>query len=381
MKILYHHRTGSKDGQAVHIQELIEAFRRLGHEVVVVGPRLTEKQDFGGESRLVSAIRSTLPGFLYELLEFSYSFVAFARLWKARRVHAPDVLYERYNLYMLAGAWLRSLTGIPYVLEVNGPLYEERLRYGGISLKFFARWSQVATWRRADRVLPVTRVLAQFVLAAGVPERRIEVIANGVDLSRFAGGLRKSSAKSRFGLENCLVLGFIGFVREWHGLSMAIELLADPKIPPGVRLLIVGDGPGRPVLERAARELGVEERVVFTGLLDREETPAAVAAFDVALQPAVTPYASPLKLFEYMALGCAIVAPKMPNIEEVLSDGDSALLFDPDDAASFRAAILRVCGDRELRRKLGASARRRIDAGGYTWDRNAERLDELIREI
>ena len=82
-------------------------------------------------------------------------------------------------------------------------------------------------------------------------------------------------------------------------------------------------------LEALAQKLGIAGNVRFTGLVQPEEVPAIVTTFDIALQPGATPYASPLKIFDYMAAGCAIVAPSQPNILEILQDGTTAKLFDP----------------------------------------------------
>jgi glycosyltransferase involved in cell wall biosynthesis len=119
------------------------------------------------------------------------------------------------------------------------------------------------------------------------------------------------------------------------------------------------------------------ERVHFTGVVPRSEVPGHVAAFDIALQPAVTPYASPLKLFEYLALGKAIIAPRMPNIQEVLRDGHNAVLFDPADDASFARALTRLSADAALRQRLQALARATIGELGLTWHANARRVAAL----
>jgi glycosyltransferase involved in cell wall biosynthesis len=176
------------------------------------------------------------------------------------------------------------------------------------------------------------------------------------------------------------VLGFTGFVRPWHGLDQAIEFLSR-SAGTDCMLLVVGDGPARAGLEAQARHLGVADRVRFTGVVARDAVPLHVAAFDVALQPAATPYASPLKLFEYMALARAIVAPAQPNIQEVLRDGEDALLFDPRSPDALQTALARLAGDALLRERLGAGARRTLLARGYTWTRNAERVAALVEQL
>jgi glycosyltransferase involved in cell wall biosynthesis len=148
-----------------------------------------------------------------------------------------------------------------------------------------------------------------------------------------------------------------------------------------LHFLVVGDGPARAELESYAEAKGLRERVTTLGLVSRERVGHYVAAFDVALQPSVVEYASPLKLFEYMALGRAIVAPDQDNIREVLSDGEDAVLFDPDDTEAFTRAIVGLCRDDALRDRLGRAAAALIDDGEYTWAANARRVVELARDM
>ncbi|MEJ2629720.1 MAG: glycosyltransferase family 4 protein [Acidihalobacter sp.] len=371
MKILYHHRIGSKDGQFVHIAELIRALEQEGAEVVVVGPRSVEQQSFGGETGFVSALKRWLPRALYEVLELAYSAHDYRRLRRAIAEHRPDVIYERYNLFFVSGAWARKRFGVPLLLEVNAPLLDERSRYGGIALRGLARWSERQAWRGADHVFTVTSVLAQRIGREGVPLQRISVTPNGIDPQQYLTLPVRAEAKCRLGLDGRLVLGFTGFVREWHGLESILDLMAQhPDL--NLHLLLVGDGPARPALEARADTLGVADRVTFTGVVEREQVPSHVVAFDVALQPAVVPYASPLKLFEYLAAGCAIVAPASENIREILTHEANALLFDPEKPAQRAAAIVRLATDESLRARLGEAATATISELGLTWRANAK---------
>jgi len=384
VKILYHHRTRSKDGQYVHISELIGALRRLGHEVMVVAPAAMEHTKFGDDAGIVAALKRHVPHFAYELMEFGYAFAAWWRLRRAVLRFRPDCLYERYSLFLPAGVWIKRQFGLPMLLEVNGPLFQERSQHeGGIALKRLARWTQEYAWRGADFVLPVTSVLADMVVAAGVPKDRVTVIPNGIDPERFGNNtLSTQAAKAKLGLGDRLVLGFTGFVREWHGLDRVVDLVAERvKNDSGLHLLIVGDGPARESLQARARERGIVDRVTVTGVVDRDQVPDFVAAFDVALQPAVVPYASPLKLFEYLAMGRAIVAPATPNISEILTDGEDAVLFDPASADGMRRALERVLNDGELRRRIAEGARHTIGRRKLTWGNNALRVVDLFDRL
>ena len=383
MKILYHHRTASKDGQAVHIEEMIASLRELGHEVRVVAPGAdAEEQPAGGDAMgdevgWVARLREHLPKAVYELLELGYSLVAYRKLLRAARDFKPDVIYERYNLFLLAGLMLKKRLGLPLLLEVNAPLAQERGAFGGLGLPWLARWAEGVTWRGADFVLPVTAVLGQHITARGVATERVVVIPNGINEAHFATAPTSDEAKLALGWPQALVLGFTGFVRNWHGMDLVIRWMASADAPANARLLVVGDGPARADLEALARELNLGERVRFTGVIPRGDVPAHVAAFDIALQPAVVAYASPLKLFEYLALAKAVVAPNQPNIAEVLSHGVNALLFDPKVPGALEQSLARLSNDAELRQRLGQGAHASIARLDLTWLGNARRVVAL----
>ena len=380
MKILYHHRIASKDGQFVHVEELTEALKRLGHEIVFVAPNVVENSEFGSGGGSVALLKKFVPGFAYELMEFCYSIIAYIKLVLAVKKHRPDCLYERYSLYMPSGIWIKRQFNLPMILEINAPLFAERSKFDGIALPWLAHWSENFSWKNADHLAPVTQVLADKVIACGVNPSRISVIPNGINLHRFGNFPSIDQAKSTLGLDNKLVLGFTGFVREWHRLDRVIDLLANDDQDFPRHLLLVGDGPARESLEQHARSLGVSDQVTITGIVSRDQVASYVAAFDIALQPDVVEYASPLKLFEYMALGRAIVAPDTANIKEVLSHKDNALLFDSDDMNSaFPASVELLCADQQLREALGKNAKNTITEHGFTWDNNARRVVEQFK--
>lgn len=378
MRILYSHRIQSHDGQGVHLESLVAALRAEGHEVLVVGPTAYSQAGFGGESRLIATVRRLLPAFVVELLELLYSVPAYRKLARAAAEFRPDLLYERYNLFYLSGAWLARRRNLPFLLEVNAPLTDERARFGNLRLKRLAKWSENFVWRRADRVLPVTAVLAGHVLAGGVPREQIAVIPNGIDAADYPDQLA-SRMLAADAAE--LVLGFVGFVRDWHGLDSVVRAIAAWQGPPRLVLQVVGEGPARPGLEKLAAELGVADRVRFTGLARREDIPRLTAGFDIALQPASVPYASPLKVAEYMAAGRAIVAPDQPNLREVLEHEHTALLFAPGDRAAMWQAVLRLVQDSALRMRLGLAAREEVVRRDLTWAGNARRVAALGASI
>ena len=376
MKILYHHRIRSKDGQAVHLEELIGSFRELGHEVLLVGPEAFERASFGHDPKLLSAMKKLIPKFVYELLEIGYNFRAYFRLRRACASFLPDVIYERYNLYSLAGVWCRNQGRVPLLLEVNAPLASERAKFGGLGFPGIARRLEGWVWRNADSVLPVSHVLGDEIRVAGVDPARITIIPNGVHPGHFCN-VEEATVKQELNLRGKIVLGFAGFVRDWHGLNSVVDLMARPDVPSNLHFVVIGDGPAVGPLRKQVEDLNVADRVSFAGLVARERLPRLLAAFDIALLPRCVEYCSPLKLFEYMAAGKAIVAPAQDNVREVLEDQISGLLFSPENCEAMAAAILRLANDADLRIRLGGLARQLISSRGYTWTHNAERVSAI----
>ena len=381
MKILYHHRTSARDGSAVHIDGLVTALRAAGAEVKVVAPAgAAPRVAVDARNSWLHYVRKKLPGFAHELGEAVYNLPESARLWRAVQDFRPDVIYQRSNLYLVSGAIVARRANLPLIEEVNAPYFLERGRHGGLSMRRLASWTERRAWTSADAVIAVTQVLASIVVDTGVPRERLHVMPNGIDASLLQPQAVDPAAKQRLGLGNYLVLGFTGFVRDWNGLDTVLELLATPEGRQWF-LLVVGDGPARPALEARARELGVADRLRFTGVVARSAVPGLVSAFDIALQPAANPYASPLKLFEYMALARAIVAPDQANLREVLTNDQDAVLFDPRSPAAFGHTLKRLAADAGLRTRIAANAAAAVHRRDLTWRRNAERVLELARSL
>ena len=383
LRVLYHHRIAASDGMRVHVEELIGAFRELGHEVRVVGPGSDEPKVAGDEpgrlEKLADLARKLLPGAVAEGLELAYNLIASRRLMAAIAAFKPDFIYERYNLYLLAGRSAAQRTGLPLVQQINSPLAEERERFGNLRLKRIARRCEQALWRSATFALPVTEVLAATVREKRGRSEGVEVFHNGSRLDTQVSTAKDAAIRSELGLEpDALVLGFVGFVRDWHGVGWAMDVL--PQLGDKAHLVVVGDGPALNDLRQQAEAAGLAARTHFVGAVPHHAVAGYVGTFDIALQIAAVAYASPLKIFDYMSLGRAIVAPDQPNIREILTDGEDALLFKAGDAESFKAALVRLGKDAALRAKLGQGAKATLVARRFTWKDNAARIAALVAQ-
>ena len=315
----------------------------------------------------------------------------------AARVHLAGrrvaLVYHRYSLNSFAGVRLARELGVPLVLEYNGSeIWMARHWSRPLTHEALAEKIELLNVKSADLVVVVSRAMRDELIARGVDAGRVLVNPNAVDPVRYSPSIDGSRVRSAYGLDGKLVIGFIGTFGPWHGA----EVLADafgrlvarrPELRERVRLLMIGSGVRLDATRRMVREAGLEDAVEFTGLVDQGEGPQHLAACDVLASPHVpnpdgTPFfGSPTKLFEYMAMGKAIVASDLDQIGEMLRHGETAWLVRPGDPDALAAGLERVIDDPALRGSLGEAARRDAVAH-HTWRAHVARmLDTLERRL
>jgi glycosyltransferase involved in cell wall biosynthesis len=390
MKILYHHRTQAGDAQGIHIAEIIKAFRNLGHvveEVSLVKTKSKEVQTFHLSSSTLERsnfwnfLTRFSPKALYEAMEIGYNLVGYQKLSQAIRKFQPDFIYERYALYTFAGVLAAQRYGIPIILEVNAPLAHEQKVYGKLVFPRLAESLERWITSHTTKTVVVSTPLKKHLIGLGVPATQLEVIPNGIDPEQIHPDISGEWVRKKYHLQGKVVLGFIGWFRKWHGLEMLLEVMAEEsfkEIP--VHLLLIGEGPAYGSLQKYVKEHSLSDRVTFTGPIPHQQVAAYMAAMDIALQPSATPYASPMKLFEYMGMGKAIVAPKQENIEEILVHNESGVLFEPSNKKALEEAILKCVRDTSFRKHIGNKAREQIFERKYLWQENAKKVIQWVQK-
>ena len=228
-------------------------------------------------------------------------------------------------------------------------------------------------WRHADGYVAITRgIIGQMETRAG-SRARVAVVPDGVRVTGAASPLPTTR-----------LVGYAGHLYAWKGVDVLLHAITQV---PDVRLLIVGGHEQEPDLARLqalATELRIADRVRFTGAVAPPEVAAHLAQAQILALPnpgsaISTHFTSPLKLFEYMAAGRAIVASDLPAIREVLEDGETALLVEAGRPDAFAAAITRLLADRLLAEHLARRAA--MHASEFTWAKRAERLETLFTEV
>jgi glycosyltransferase involved in cell wall biosynthesis len=382
MRILYHHRTQGEEPESIHIMAIVNALRAHGHEVVLVGPssaRALSSQS--GKRSLLGRIKAKSPRLVFELMQLGYNAVVFAKLLRAVDEVKPDFIYERYALYNFAGVALARWRKIPLILEVNTPYAQAWARYYGLYLKRLARALERRTLLAADHVVTVTHIQKRMLGEQGIPPERIAVCHNAIapeefDPARFDGGEKRRE----LGLRD-VVVGFVGTMNRWQGIDRfpaVIETVLAARND--VSFLFVGDGEFRAQLEDFCREKGFSDRVIFAGRRPHREISSFVAAMDIAVLLNSNAYGSPMKIFEYLAMGKAVIAPAVEPVREVLRDGETGLLIEPGDAEGMARQIVRLASDAELRARLGRQGREYVVAH-HTWRDNAATVLEVYERL
>jgi glycosyltransferase involved in cell wall biosynthesis len=382
MRILYHHRTRGRHVEGVHIRGIVQALRELGHEVTVMSfpgadpEHEPATQAASSRGRLAGAL-ARLPGVLFECLELAYNLVTVLRMRGAIRDLRPQLIYERYSLFLFATVWLARRRGIPLVLEINDSALVERVR--PLRLKSWARRIEGWCLRNCTGLVFISSYFRDQAEAAHGAIAPSVISPNAADLARFDPG-RFDSARLRAerGLADRIVCGHIGVFAHWHGVDAFVEAIAARLVEvPQLALVFVGDGLTLPAVRALVAERGLSDRVLLPGRVAHDEIASWIACMDYAVLPNSNHYGSPMKLFEFMGMGVAVVAPDYAPVVEVIGDGDTGWLFPHGETAACVQRVLDIAMREDERRRVGAAAREYI-VRERQWRNNAEQLLSLV---
>lgn len=384
MKLLYlsgaprvsTHSKGNSTGARAHILGVINGFKSKGWivdqfifgDIIQKGKQLKDRQKQLANSLVKRIIADLIRIFFNEINSRKIS----------SKYSVPDLVYERVGAFQSLGKFI-SKKGCLWIVETNSLLFEEALKdrksvfFSGICKRI-----ELKTYQRADYIVCITDELKKLLVERlKIEPQKIIVIPNGVDITRFDP--ENIMPKKFF---DSFTIGFVGTLIDWCGLDLLIETIAQFPLDNRPNLTVVGDGISREKFEKKVEELGITGNVRFLGQQPWDEIPSLIAGFDVCYSGQIETksgkmYHSPLKIYEYLAMGKPVIASAYSDAKNTIKDGFNGFLFNPGDKIDLTKAIKNVKQLQESK-EFSIDEIRNAIVNDHSWDQRVTLLlDQL----
>ncbi len=344
-------------GVQTYCYQLAKNLFSLGEEIIVLAPKTEGDADFNKKERF-KIIRTK---------KKVCSRLAFLFLLKRERI--GKILVGHGSHYVRLASLANRLFKIPYdiIIHLEEILPLERKK---IIQKSF---------KRADKIITVSHFAKKKLVEIGIPESKIVVIHPGVDPEKFRPKPEPSPIRKRYRLEKKKVILTISRLGEHKGHANVIRALPQvlEKIPESV-YLVVGSGEKEDRLKGLVKELGLEDKVIFTGEVEEEELPLYYAACDVFIMPSDVEGFG-IVFLEAGASGKPVIGGKTGGISDAITDGETGLLVDPLSVNQITEALIKLLTNPESARKLGEKGREKVEKE-FNWQEIAEKVKGIIHE-
>ena len=369
-------------GSLTHIKGFIDGSKELGFDTIYAG-------DFPLINHPISIVIKPNPllDFFDEIQMMDYHFKVVKRFRKCLRNIRVGLIYQRHSIFNASGVVLSHIFNVPLILEVNNSEVWAKKNWSRLIFEKLATKIEKFAFENSDLISVVSEVTKEQIVSLGADENKIVVNPNGVNPEKFSPEISGKSIREQLKLDDFYVVGFIGTFTRWHGVETlfdaAIEVLSNSD---KIKFLLIGDGNLKSHLELKTEQLGLKDKIIFTGIIPHEKAPEYLAACDVLISPHLgfesgeRFFGSPTKLFEYMAMGKPIIASELEQIGQIIRNEINGLLFKPGDVKELSNLILRLFNDSELSSRLGKKAREDV-IKNYTWTKNAMRVLEKFYDI
>lgn len=306
-----------------------------------------ELRQLGVEVAVVDEHRHTSLGILRFLIRFL-------------RGRDVDVVHTHRYKDTVLGAIAAKLTGVPRVVRTVHGLREPMRGWNRAKFSAYEALDKAALWCFVDRVIAVSRSMAETLRQSGYRRSSVTHIHNGLDLQKVNAMRSRQDVRRELGIgSRAFLIGTVGRLSAVKGhadLLRAARLILQQE--PEARFLVVGGGPLREELTALAAELGVDHACLFAGA--RADVCDLVGAMDVFILPSLDE-GIPMALLEAMALGRPVVATRVGGVPEVIQHRETGLLVAPRNERALAGACLELAANREWGAMLGARARRVVE--------------------
>ena len=365
--------------------QMCAAFAKIGYEVELMVPRrvgtiFEDPFDYYGIEKTFKIKKMPCMDFIFLsngrflfLLQL-ISFMFFCRI---------NLLFKRYDIL--------------YSREFIAGIF-----FGNISLEIHSLPEKISSFylnilKQAKSLVVLTGFIKEKMVKIGVDPDKILTASDAVNLEKFDIGVSKIDARRGLGLPpDKKLIGYVGMLRTLgmeKGVDVAIRALQEMNRSDAehssdfikdIRLVLVGGYPEDIEYYReSAKESGLGDRVIFTGMIKHDLIPVYLKAFDVLIAPFpknqhYSFYMSPLKIFEYMASGRPIISTNLPSLKEVLNNSNSVLVS-PGSSSELGSAIIKVLEDAEFSKNISKQAL--TDVEKYTWQKRARKILSFIEVL
>lgn len=348
----------TREGQAsfAHVNEIVAGLGRRGWDVHLVEPTHPRPGRGDGVRRAIASMTAQL------------------WYWKRRRFRPARFVYVRSHFLALPTAAIARAAGSIVVQECNGSIEDIYDSWPQLRpLHAFISFSMRIQFRWASAIITVTPGLSEYL--ADFTGRRVgyHVVGNGADVERFRPTAPQlTSRRPPYAV-------FVGALASWQGIDVLLNAAASAWWPPGIELLIAGDGIERERIQVAARS---NQRVHWLGTIPYDQSSELVAGSVAALVPKGNAPASryglsPLKLFEAMACGVPVVTSDLPGLGDVVRRYDCGVTCRAGDADALARAVTALVEDPVRASEMGARGRAAA-VTHYSWDARAGQTEQVL---
>ncbi len=378
-------------GCSTHVRETCLALSEAGHEVTLLCSLIGENRHGTlripasnglGFLEIIEAPPNRSKKLGYDLRNLWHNVSFSQKAASLAHQRGIEAIYERFSLYSVAGVRLARRLRLPHIVEINAFLSVEQ--HKKIHFPWLARWTERYIARRAQGIVVVSDPLREALLKMKVRDERIVNMPIAVDIRHFQPNVERGlEVRGQLELGNRLVIGYVGGLAEWHGISLlynVARMLREYK-KDFVFLLVGGEKHEVEANRQKAVQAGVQDHLQFVGSVPYQEISGYVNAMDAAIVPDTHYWTTPTKLFEYQASGVPALAPRYAAIQKVMDEGREGLFFEPRDLNDMVRALIRISdlSDKELH-DMGERARSRVVAS-HSWEHNIQRVLEMFEAI
>jgi PEP-CTERM/exosortase A-associated glycosyltransferase len=313
------------------------------------------------------------------------------RLMDAAKSVKPDILHAHSPvLNAIAALRVGRKLGIPVVYEIRAFWEDAAVDHGtgkewGVRYRL-TRAMETYALQRVDAVTTICEGLRGDILARGIPQQKVTVIPNAVNIADFNPGEAPEQQLARdLGIEDKTVLGFVGSFYAYEGLNILLQALpALLSQNPDIRVLLIGGGPEEQQLKALAAQLGVQDKVMFTGRVPHVDVQRYYNLIDVLVYPRLqmrlTDLVTPLKPLEAMAQGRLIVASDVGGHLELIEDGKTGVLFAAGNPESLATELMALLKTPDRWPALRQAARSFVEKD-RNWTGSVARYQDIYRRI